>query len=189
MAESKELLFYLLPLLFVSLLLVKIIKSDLKNFKIRNIDVFVLFSGGLIYCASAPVGAGVLEWQLPGSAGLKNHSISFLITLLLGFLLFALKLWGAGDAKLVAALAIWIPYQQVPSLLLYIMVVGGFVAITRVLIKGNGKTVLKNIQSIVLFRLAGLSTANSFETAERIPFSIAIAGGWTALAVTKFLGI
>jgi prepilin peptidase CpaA len=189
MSLITESLFYSMPLLFIGMFLLKIVRSDLKNFKIQNRDVVILFAAGLLYSVFSPTGAGVLEWQLPGSAGIKNHSISFAVTLLIGFLLFALKLWGAGDAKLVAALAVWIPYQQIPLLLLNIMVFGGLVSIARMLIKGNAKTVFKNIQSILMFRLAGLSSTSAFETADRLPFSIAIAGGWTALAVAKYLGI
>lgn len=189
MRRIFELLLYFIPVAFVALVLAKVVRTDIKKFKIANRDVVLLFLMGLAYAAFAPPGAGASEWQLPGSAGLKKHLIGFTFVLSLGFLLFALKLWGAGDAKLTASLAIWDPYQTVPLLILYVACFGGVVVLVRMIVKGNSKIVFRNIQSILMFRLAGLSASNSFQTADRVPFSVAIAGGWFVLVITKFFGI
>jgi Flp pilus assembly protein protease CpaA len=189
MSFISESVLYLLPVFVILFFLAKIVRTDVKNLKIRNSDVFLLFLMGLGYAAFAPPGAGVVEAQLPGSAGLKKHLIGFVAVLLFGFFLFASKLWGAGDAKLLASLAIWEPYHTLPRLIVYIALFGGAVVLVRMIVKGNTKIVLRNIQSILMFRLAGLSSTNSFQTADRMPFSVAIAGGWFALVVIKFFGI
>jgi prepilin peptidase CpaA len=189
MSNSFELIIYFTPLAFIGFVLLKVVRSDIKQLKILNSDVLILAAGGLFYSVFAPAGAGVAEWQLPGSAGLKRHLISFSAALLIGFFLFALKLWGAGDAKLIAALALWNPYHSLPLLFICIMLVGGVVAIVRIVLKGNAKIVFKNVQSILMLRMAGITSANGFETADRVPFSIAIAGGWVLLVTMKFFGV
>lgn len=189
MLTLNESLLYFLPLSFIALLLAKIVQSDIKTFKIKNADIALLFFFGLAYAAFAPPGAGVVEWQLPGSAGLKKHLIGFTVVLFLGFLLFALKLWGAGDSKLLASLAIWEPYHTAPLLILHVALFGGAVVLVRMIAKGKTKVVFRNIQAILTFRLAGVSATNAFQTADRVPFSVAIAGGWFVLVIIKFFGI
>lgn len=171
--------------IFILLTLGVIVRSDIKSFRIPNWASLLILIVGTLYAFFAPVGVGVLSPDLSGSAGLKNHLISFVVTLLFGFAFFSFRLWGAGDAKLTAALAIWLPYQDLLTFLLLVFASGGIVAIYRIVTRGNVRDVLINLQSMILFTGASQRFGIA-QSADRIPFSIAIGMGWCGLMLLKF---
>jgi prepilin peptidase CpaA len=79
--------------------------------------------------------------------------------------LFAARLWGGGDAKLLPAVALWTGLAGLPRLLLVIAVVGGVLALV-----------------VLLARRAGVEKF----AGGHVPYGIAIAAGgfdWAAAAV------
>jgi prepilin peptidase CpaA len=74
--------------------------------------------------AFLPLGllAGLAPWEL------LNHVGAGLIGLLLGVLLFIPGWFGGGDAKLMAAIALWVGLDNLLPYVLYVALAGGFIA-------------------------------------------------------------
>lgn len=84
------------------------------------------------------------------------------------FALFALNVMGGGDAKLLAAAALWFGLD--PSLLsfaVYVALIGGLITVVIVLLRS---------QSHIIMAI-GLPLPNSLLHAKKIPYGIAIATG------------
>jgi prepilin peptidase CpaA len=101
---------------------------------------------------------------LVSPAALPSHGIVALAVLCCGALLFALRLWGAGDAKLLAAAAVVLGTKGLPLLILGTAMVGGILAIVYLTLR---------------FLPGGKTTA-----AKGIPYGVAIACG----AIIAFVG-
>ncbi|MBB4567734.1 A24 family peptidase [Rhizobium leucaenae] len=88
------------------------------------------------------------------------------------FALFALNVMGGGDAKLLAASALWFGFD--PSLLaflIYVAFLGGVVTIVILMIRSQSNAIMA----------MGLPLPNSLMIAKKIPYGIAIAiGGFLA---------
>jgi prepilin peptidase CpaA len=66
-------------------------------------------------------------------AQLGWHLLAGVIVLIAGFCLFAANIIGGGDAKLLAAVALWAGWTELPALLVYTALAGGVLAIVMVL--------------------------------------------------------
>src|SRR5581483_7352438 len=56
------------------------------------------------------------------------HVLTGGVTLLIGAMLFARGVWGGGDAKLLAAAALWMGWQHLPEFILATALAGGALA-------------------------------------------------------------
>jgi prepilin peptidase CpaA len=171
----------------IALILLWVALKDVKERRIPNFASVSLFFGALIYSWFAPSGGGVLDGALPGSPGIKQLALSIGVAFSFGFVLFALRLWGAGDAKLIIGLAAWMLWTDLVKFFFLICVAGGCLAMVRIFLKGNSYEVIGNIKLIVLSKMSGLASPK-FESADRMPFSIAIGAGWGALMFLKVGG-
>jgi prepilin peptidase CpaA len=102
------------------------------------------------------------------------------------FALFALNVMGGGDAKLLAASALWFGFDpSLTAFLLYVSFLGGAVTILILMLRSRSDTIMA----------MGLPLPNSLLIAKKIPYGIAIAvGGFLAfpsspmvLAVTSHI--
>ncbi len=108
----------LFSLVFASFLLIACV-IDIKSFRIPNAIPLALIALFLIKTAAA------------GHADIwPGHLIAFGLTFALGFLAFALGLFGGGDAKLMTALALWFGLAELPSFLVITAIGGGLLALT-----------------------------------------------------------
>ncbi|MGV1764215.1 A24 family peptidase [Rhizobium rhizogenes] len=100
------------------------------------------------------------------------HAAGAAIVFCACFALFALNVMGGGDAKLLAASAIWFGFD--PSLLtflVYVAFLGGAVTIVILMIRSQSNAIMA----------MGLPLPNSLLIAKKIPYGIAIAiGGFLA---------
>jgi len=84
------------------------------------------------------------------------------------FALFALNVMGGGDAKLLAAAALWFGFDSsLVVFLIYVAFIGGAVTFLIVLFRSQSSTIMA----------IGLPLPNSLITAKKIPYGIAIAIG------------
>jgi Flp pilus assembly protein protease CpaA len=153
--------------------------------KIPNFLSVALLVSGLIFAIFSPRGGGLMSPSLPGSLGWKVATLSVGITFVFSLFLFAFKLWGAGDGKLLIGLAVWLPLGDLPLLLLLTALSGGFLAIFRMFGKRNAKEVFSNLQTM-MFSYAG-GARLSIQSADRMPFSWAIALAWVGLMFLKLV--
>ncbi|MEF0939907.1 A24 family peptidase [Rhizobium sp. BR 362] len=88
------------------------------------------------------------------------------------FALFALNVMGGGDAKLLAASALWFGFDaSLLSFLIYVAFLGGVVTIVILMIRSQSNAIMA----------MGLPLPNSLLIAKKIPYGIAIAiGGFLA---------
>lgn len=84
------------------------------------------------------------------------------------FALFALNVMGGGDAKLLAAAALWFGFDSsLLVFLIYVAFIGGVLTVLIVLLRSQANTILA----------IGLPLPNSLVVAKKIPYGIAIAIG------------
>ncbi len=106
----ETILFFVLPVLLAGACF-----SDLFSMRISNklcLSVFALFGVFAILASMAPA---VVMW----------HILAGMIALSASFALFALGVIGGGDAKFVAAVSVWIGFNQLVEYLAVASVLGG----------------------------------------------------------------
>jgi len=124
---------------------------------------------GLSICL-ALAGLAALALSGGGVMALVHQTEIALAVLAGGALLFFLRLWGAGDAKLLAALAVWTPLHSLTTLLIWITLGGGLLALLIV--------ILRRLLPRNWLGLAVLSPSKG------VPYGIAIAVGGFALILS-----
>jgi prepilin peptidase CpaA len=143
---------YLFPIL-VSMAAV----NDLMRYQIQNwipISIFMIFF---------PVSFG-LGWSL---TEIGMSALCFGAMLGVGFILFILKLFGGGDAKLIAASSLWIGWQLLPSFMMITALFGGvlalFILLFRKLYPADKVPQIRWVEQL-------------YDKKNGIPYGIAIAG-------------
>lgn len=99
--------------------------SDLLRYQIPN------WIPALMLALFFPLSLG-LGWPL---SDIGMSVLCFLAVLVLSFILFIFKLFGGGDAKLIAASSIWIGWQLLPSFILLIALFGGVLAVVILILR------------------------------------------------------
>jgi len=175
----------------LSMAMVMAIDTDLRNRRIPNVLVLVVFVAALALNLSGPANgrAGPLD-LFPGALGLASSLAGALVGLGIFLPLYVLRAMGAGDVKLLAAIGALVGPAEIPGLALCVLLAGGLLAIVRMLISGNTAAVLRNMSWLV----AGWSGAAAqrfnpaLHSADRMPYSIAIAGGLLAYSGWRAMG-
>lgn len=75
-------------------------------------------------------------WWLAGAEGILPSLAHFALALAIGLLVYALKMWGGGDAKFYAATAAWFSLGEFPRLIMAVSLAGlvllaGWIVIRR----------------------------------------------------------
>jgi prepilin peptidase CpaA len=133
--------------------------SDLSRFRIPNRVPLVLLVAFLPAALAAGMGVEQIGWRL----------LAALVVFAVCLALFALRLWGGGDAKLVPAVALWLGFAALPRFLVVMAVAGGALALVTLLARRLKLT-----------------------TASRVPYGVAIAAGgldwWVATFLPRLTG-
>jgi len=112
------------PLLFVfPLAMAYAAASDLLTMTIPNRISLVLIAGFLLL---APLAGFTLELAL-------KHLAVGAAVLAVGIALFALRIFGGGDAKLLAAASLWLGFEQLGPFLGYVVIFGGVLCVAILL--------------------------------------------------------
>lgn len=99
--------------------------TDLLTFKIPNAISIVLIAA---FVAAAPFSG--LSWQQIGT-----HVATFAAVLTICVALFAMGVFGGGDAKLLAAASLWIGYESLAAYVTMVAVCGGALALVIILFR------------------------------------------------------
>ena len=143
-------------ILFVFIIYAIISYIDLKYFRIPNSAIILIVFLGLIYNISKYNSLNYFYYYL----------LVFLLVIICGFGLFILEIWGAGDAKLIAASVFFIDLTDI------VYFVSGSFAFG--LLWGVGFTLSKN------------TSATTFDIGKFLKMQIPFAPGiFTSLVVTK----
>jgi len=146
--------------------------TDFLKLKIPNI-----LPALIILCFSVAYSLQAILNTNAGFQELSSHLIAFVVTLLTMMALFFFKLFGGGDAKLIAAISLWIGLQGMPLFLMVMTIAGGVLAIISVIMRktklGQGLTVkLTQINSLKGGWINALASGTNV-----VPYGIAIATG------------
>jgi prepilin peptidase CpaA len=143
--------------------------SDLRCLRIPNRHVAIVLASFAAAYAVSPASFGT--WWHPFAAGF----IFFLIT----YVMFACNMLGAGDAKLGAALALWVGLQGLMIYVMYMAVVGGVLGAASLFIRRRKP--FKNPRP-------GGWVATLQAGGNAVPYGIALsAGAWGAMWHNGFI--
>jgi prepilin peptidase CpaA len=114
--------------MIVSLLLIAVVALLLLA---TYTDVTMLRIPNLLSLAVAVIAVVFAAVATPSLHDFLMHLLAGVVVIVVGFALFAVGLkFGGGDAKLLAALSIWLGFAALPVFLIVMSLVGGVVAIT-----------------------------------------------------------
>lgn len=155
------------------------VESDIRECRIPNVLVLCLLFAGVALNGLGPEnGRGGLFGQFPGALGVSHAFLGVLAGLALFLPLYMFRAMGAGDVKLLAALGAFAGPVEVISLALSVLIVGGLLAVVRMLLSRNSRLVFSNVK-LVLSGITG--GANRFDpatqSADHMPYALAFAGG------------
>jgi prepilin peptidase CpaA len=115
----------LLVLFALPLLLTAAAGWDLASFTIPNFLTIALFAVFALFAGAAGLGWSAIGW----------HLLAGLAGLVLGFSLFALGWIGGGDAKLFAAVALWLGFSDMLAYTLLASICGGALTIAIMMLR------------------------------------------------------
>jgi len=167
--------------------------SDARHRRIPNVLVLVTLLAGLLLNAIGPQpfrdNDGLFA-MYPGALGLGAGLLGALVALLVFLPFYALRVLGAGDVKLFAAVGAFAGPAASVNLALCVLLAGGLLALARMIVVRNSRLVMRNTLAALGQMLPG--SAGSFDaqthTAWRMPYAVAIALGVAAYAAWLFSG-
>jgi len=112
-----------LPLVLFPFCLIAAALNDIRCFRIPNALSVILVAGFAV--------AAIVTGMDPATLG--NHALTAFVMLAVGFGLFCFNIFGAGDAKILAAIALWLGWPAFLPCLLYITMLGGVLSIGIIL--------------------------------------------------------
>jgi prepilin peptidase CpaA len=155
--------------------------SDQRERRIPNAMTLPLMALGLVWHASVLPGLGLFDSYTTGGLGLAQSAIGAGVALAVFFLFYALRLLGAGDVKLIAAVGAWVGGKALLPVVLAILLAGGVISLVRLIDTKRRLHAIGNLRLIGLQMAGGSGGAALFDprrdTADRLPYAWAIAGG------------
>lgn len=176
----------LLPLIVLFALLAAAVWHDARTRRIPNALVFPGALLGLALHAMLPAGAGLFGTPM-GSLGLGAACGGLALGLAFLMPMYALRLMGAGDVKLLAMVGAFVGADAIIPLAFVMLLAGGVLALAFAAWQGSLRRLLGNAWQMVVYSgfsaLSGkLAVAPPVAASGRLPYAIAIAGA-TVLCV------
>jgi len=164
----------------LALALVAAVVTDLRSRRIPNTLVLATLMVGLLTHVIGPSnGEGGLFSYWPGALGAQGAVLGALTGLALFLPLYLLRAMGAGDVKLMAGIGSFAGPAGIVNVVLFVLVVGGVLAVLRMLWVRKSRLVLFNTTMALTQFLPG--SAGSFDpatqSADRMPYALSIACG------------
>ncbi|MDI1244343.1 MAG: prepilin peptidase [Rhodoferax sp.] len=166
---------------------------DLRERRIPNTLVLLTLGAGLFINLVGPQiwlrGSGLLS-AYPGALGAKGALLGALTGLAIFLAFYLLRAMGAGDVKLMAAIGSFVGPATAVNLALFILVTGGVLALVRMVWLGKTQLVLFNVATALGQYIPG-SVARfdaATQSADRMPYGVAMAGGLLAYGAWIFSG-
>lgn len=188
----------LIPSFGLLLLLAVAVRTDLRTRRIPNKLVLLGLLGGAVWHLLGPAGHWTFDPVQPGAAGLLGFLLGAVAMLAGFFPLYVLRVTGAGDVKLLAAVggifgATSDHWLHLPALALSVLTAGGVLSLCRMVALGASARVMRNVWQV--FRVFAWRAAGyvapvdaDFVTVDRMPYAIAIALGAVFCALASSVG-
>lgn len=175
----------------LALSMVMAVEADARERRIPNLLVLLTLSAGVVLNVIGPDnGSGGLFHFFPGAQGASGALLGALTGFAFFLPLYLLRAMGAGDVKFMAALGSFVGPVEAVNLALSILVMGGVLAVVRILWARKSRLVLSNVKLV----LSGLSVGalRSFDpatqSADRMPYALAFAGGLLSYGYWRLSG-
>jgi len=159
----------ILKLLTIALVFLIAMYSDLRYQRIPNLLCVVTLTLGLL-----------IQSYFAGLAGLLDALLSVVVAFVVLFPLFALRFWGAGDVKLMVAIASFLSLPMLFWSLIYGVMVGGLSSVLLALYKLGWSScweVCKHYLRCLYLRKYLRASDQGFLKL-KVPFAPALAAGW-----------
>jgi prepilin peptidase CpaA len=127
------------------------------------------------YCALAVIGLYVIWAAATGGAGVVGAVVIAAFLLLFGFALFAFRIWGGGDAKLLASVALFAGAPYLTTFVLVTALAGGAMAVVSLASRPRRALALWN-------------TRGRGDFGRGVPYGVAIAVGGIVAVWGQLLG-
>lgn len=124
-------LFVVAALAPLPVLLIAAAVTDVRRFIIPNRITLAVAASGLFAITVAIVFGDMTGRQAAEQLGVGAAALA------LGFGLFAMRIWGGGDGKLVGATALWFDPAAAVAFVLYTLLAGGALALVGLLLHAN----------------------------------------------------
>ena len=151
--------------LFLGFCMVAVMWFDVTSFRIPN-----WISGGIVLAYIAAFLIAPMPWQ----SGLQAMAVFFVV----GYIVYALKLMGGGDIKLLVACALWIGKARALDFIFLVALIGGVFAV--------GLWILRKL--LALLPLTKI-LPRILKEGEPIPYGVAIALGFLLIMFTHHSAI
>lgn len=178
--------------LLLALLLAAAVWFDVLYRRIPNPLVLVALAAGLLWAAGAPPGDGLFSSSDPGSVGILATLLSTACVFGVLFVGYLMRFLGAGDVKFIAALSSLYGGWAAAGLVLAIFASGGLLVAARMLDRERRLVVVRNLRLIWLGVIGGAPESTfdpKTESAEHLPFAVAIAAGTVAFSAYVFFDL
>lgn len=175
-------------------LLAAICLADIRERRIPNRLVLAGLGLAMVWQAFGVEGAGLFASDGAGAIGFARALAGAVAGFAAFFVLHLVRVMGAGDVKLVAFLGAVFGLAALPLFLLSVFAVGGLLVAFRLLDGERRRRVVGNLRLIFLGASAGLSGTPGpqfdprADTADRLPFGVAIVGGALVVASLQWFG-
>ena len=175
-------------------LLVAICWSDWRARRIPNSLVLAGLLGALAWHGFAAPGSGLFGSPGAGALGLPAASSGALAAFAGFLLLHWMRVMGAGDVKLMTMLGAVFGLHLLPLLVLLVFLAGAVLVAARLIDGSRRRATMANLRLLFCGVKATLSSSPRLrfdprvDTADRLPFGLAIAAGATALALMQLSG-
>jgi prepilin peptidase CpaA len=148
--------------------------EDLLTFRIPNtIPAFLVL---LVAVGSVGIGVAQFDWL--------GHLGAGLLTLAGGALLFHFRMLGGGDAKLLAAVALWFGWSSLAEYLVLVGLLGGAFGLMLLVVRRTA------LASVPAWARLGLALPRVLREGEPVPYGVAIGGAALAvMAMNRNLGL
>lgn len=150
-----------LPLILFPFCLIAAALNDIREFKIPNALSLILIAGFAF--------AAVIIGMDLGTLG--NHALTALVVLVVGFGLFCINTFGAGDVKILTAIALWLGWPAFLPCMIYVALMGGVLSV-GIWLAQKAARMLPGL-SLKIPPLARLAAAQKL----KVPYGVAICAG------------
>ena len=168
------------------------VARDIRERRIPNSLVILTLCSGIFLNALGPVSpldGGGLFTRNPGALGFGGAMLGAIVGLGVFLPFHLLRIMGAGDVKFMAGIGSFVGAAGTLSLALFILAMGGVLAVLYMLWTRSSRQVLFNVSMAVSqVLMGGNAKFDPSQTAYRMPYTVAIACGMLAYGLWHLVG-